>query len=307
MSLTLQFRSSRMTSALHAALIVAEGGKLANEKLQAEMLQPAQALHREMRHIGLTRSALHPTAKASFRFTDDVLALSATQPRHRELARTALMKAVAGDYREEWDPAFAICFRKIEQAFDKAVAENDGQLALRGLPLRQAWETRGPGLVRGIVQWVDPQLLVEEASVTLVYPAMGGAGRAHSRYNAVTMEAMLADPVPEVPEVLRMAWLTTMLNLDLPKFQSVYSAARIIELTELAMLPVVLSAAESVELAACNPATVAKALTAWHVALLKKPDLADLVWRWWETFRDSRPSWNIAIAALDRMLAPENA
>src|SRR4051794_24581187 len=98
--LQMHFRSSRMTSALHAALALVDGGTLTNAKLQAELQPLASSLHREMRHVGLTRSALHPQARSAHRFTDDVVALSATQPRPRELARTALIKAVGSDHRE---------------------------------------------------------------------------------------------------------------------------------------------------------------------------------------------------------------
>ncbi len=307
MPLELQFRSIRTTGALHAALILAEGGKLAHPQLHAALLPHAKTLHREMRHIGLTRSALHPTARGSYRFADDLLALSATHLRPRELIRTALIKAVGADHREEWEAPFAVCLRKIEQAFDEVVGETDEQLALRGLPLRQAWQTRGLGLTRGLLRWADPQLLVDEAHVTLVYPAVGGGGRAHSRYNALTLEALLADPLPELPELLRLVWLASLLNLDLPKFQAHFSAARIVELTELAMLPITLAAAEDVEFAACNQATVDRALQHWQFSVPPGKLHGERLWNWWLTFRDARPAWNIAIAALDRLLSDANS
>ena len=52
----------------------------------------------------------------------------------------------------------------------------------------------------------------------LVQPVLGGAGAAHWLYNSVHIEAVLANPVAELPEVVRLGWLLAQLNFDLPMF-----------------------------------------------------------------------------------------
>ena len=73
------------------------------------------------------------------------------------------------------------------------------------------------------------------------------------------------------------------------------------------MLPVTLQAAEDVELATLSPETLD--LGAAGVEVLTPPDVdpVDVVWRWWGTYLETRPRWDIAFTALDRMLRGDSA
>ncbi|MCE9525241.1 MAG: hypothetical protein K8R36_04220, partial [Planctomycetales bacterium] len=57
-----------------------------------------------------------------------------------------------------------------------------------------------------------------------------------------------------------------------------------------------------VELLRDTPSTLTNALAAWQIAPELRPDLAPVVATWWQTYRDSRPPWGVALAALDEML-----
>jgi hypothetical protein len=174
---------------------------------------------------------------------------------------------------------------------------------MRGEPLRQQWEARGPGLWRYIGLRTEPALLVERADVLLVLPALGGGGAAHWQYNSVRIEAVLANPLHELPEVLRLAWLLSQLQLDLPMIAETVSPAKWQVVAPLVMIPVVLSAAEEVELARYDARTLALAVEQWTgVSPEVAAKQATALESWWQTYHTSRPRFPVAFAALAEMV-----
>ena len=128
------------------------------------------------------------------------------------------------------------------------------ELELRAGPLREQWEGRGPGLLAGICRLTEPGILVERADVLVVYPVAGGGGTAHREHNAVSIEAVLANPLPQLPEVARLAWLIAQLNLDLPRYTETLRGSR--RVAALATIPPTLAAAADVELVQDDRATL---------------------------------------------------
>jgi len=137
--------------------------------------------------------------------------------------------------------------------------------------------------------------------VLLVHPALGGAGEAHLAYNSVRIEAVLANPNAELPEVVRLAWLIAQLQCDLPKYSDTIHADRLPRIARYAMLPAALLAAEAVELLRFTPEMIGQAMTAWRLAVPQGIDAAGVVNQWWQTYLETRPPWNVALAALDQM------
>jgi hypothetical protein len=135
----------------------------------------------------------------------------------------------------------------------------------------------------------------------LVHPALGGGGEAHLAYNSVRIEAVLANPVAELPEVVRLAWLIGQLHLDLPAYGETIHADRLPHIARFAMLPPALSAAEAVELGRFSVDSVRLALAAWRLSVPADVDGAALLYEWWQTYRQTRPPWPVAMAALDQM------
>jgi hypothetical protein len=148
----------------------------------------------------------------------------------------------------------------------------------------------------------ESELVVPQADVLLVHPAMGGAGRAHLAYNSVRIEAVLANPQAALPEIVRLAWLLAQLSNDLPQHQGNLSRARVAEVGGLAFVPPTLAAAESVELARYGLPTLALAVTTWQVPVADPASIAPVLDEWWQVYCASRPAWSVALAALDRML-----
>ena len=155
--------------------------------------------------------------------------------------------------------------------------------------------------MRGIARWTDPHVIAESAQVILVHPSLGGGGSAHLAYNNVLIEAVLTNPIPQLPETLRLAWLLSQLNLDLPMFSETIHGKRLPHVAELAMIPVTLQAAEELEFLTLTPEAIDLALNCWNVVTPPDTDPVDILWRWWGTYLETRPRWDIAFTALDRM------
>ena len=109
--------------------------------------------------------------------------------------------------------------------------------------------------------------------------------------------------------MLRLAWLLSQLNLDLPMYSDHVTAAHREVVGEWAMIPPVLSAAEHVELAPYSAEAVVRTLVAWR--LVDASDAADAIaaqadtlMTWWHTCQESRTPWAVALAALEHMLFP---
>jgi hypothetical protein len=143
--------------------------------------------------------------------------------------------------------------------------------------------------------------VVESARVCLVLPAAGGHGVVHAPTNTVRLEALLANPHPRLPEVVRLGWLLGQLQADLPPLVEHVPAGRAESLMMLAMVPATLAAAEDVELASCDAATIGDSLKCWHVP--HDSTTAEVLLRWWQTYSSSQAEWRVALAALGQMLA----
>ncbi len=157
------------------------------------------------------------------------------------------------------------------------------ELQLRTRPLRQQWEARGPGLLLGIERRARGLALAEEATVTPVLPKRGGGGEVFPATGSVTLEAVLTNPHADLPEIVRLGWLLTQL--------SVPADAANRPAWSLGLVPIVLSAAEEVELARCDSATIALAVEAWRLIEGDVPaQLPEQLLRWWSDFEaDTMP------------------
>ena len=289
--INLRWTVSFSASCLHAAEAIAYGQLVTDTRMAEVITEPAQQLRKTIVAAGMPRT----------QFWRNLLGLSAEIDGTRQLAERAVTKTVGAGRVTSVVDELAANIAGIESAVRRAFPGLTDEVTLRVRPLREQWEARGPGLLRSIAHWTDPRLLVAEADVVLVQPSLGGGGSAHLPFNNVHMEAMLTNPVPELPEILRLGWLLAQLNLDLPIFSDNIHGKRLPHIAELAMLPVTLKAAEDVELARLDETTLNLALNSWHIVTPADSDPADILWRWWGTYVETRPRWDIAFTALDRM------
>lgn len=294
MPLDLRWIAGVSVSCLHAACVVAAGRKLVDPALEAALAEPVEEL-------------LAATVIAGER-KDQLLAQLAGNSggieNNSQLAEVALVKTLGrGHVSESAIQQLAHAIANLENALLRARPGLVDELLMRGEPLRQQWEARGPGLWRFIGLRTEPGLLVERADVFLVLPALGGGGAAHWQYNSVRMEAVLTNSLYELPEVLRLAWLLSQLQHDLPKYVETVSPAKWQVVAPLVTIPAVLSSAEEVELARYDARTLALAVENWTgVSFEVAARQAQALDAWWQTYQAARPPFHVAFAALAAMV-----
>ncbi|MBP88688.1 MAG: hypothetical protein CMJ64_18575 [Planctomycetaceae bacterium] len=291
----LQWIPSATSSCYHAADGLRRGLQFANPEPNEQLLAATANLAQEIRTVGLHED----------RFWSHLCAFAHQLESNLQLIRRALQKTVGPNNVSELT-ATALIGRiaDLESAMRDALPQTDGELRHRCGPLRQHWEARGPGLLRSFADLTDPKLLPERAEIALVYPAFGGGGVAHLANNTIRVEAVLTNIVPALPEVLRIGWLLTQLNHELPIFGERVHGDRLPLLAQLATLPPILQSAAVVELSSLSADTLAAAISGWRVDVAQPADVADILLNWWDTYQGSRPPWGIALAALDQMLSP---
>jgi hypothetical protein len=267
------------------------GQPLADDALATRLAEPAEKF----------RSECAPHGVDPLTLLDHLTAISVEPCGIEEQARVAIRK-VGGEYRvNAMLSAISSWVRQIQSLFLEVHPRALDDLELRAVPLREQWEARGPGLLHALKATIGEELVAENADVVLVQPVLGGGGVAHIAYNRVSFEAVLANPVGELPEVLRLGWLLAQLHLDLPTIQGVLSRPRAFEIGALALVPPILAAGHNVELCGPLETFLPTALAAWRLPNHNQ----DALIAWWETYRLESPSWHTALAALDRLLVEE--
>ena len=191
----------------------------------------------------------------------------------------------------------------IEAAYNQLFPKFLEQVPLRARPLQEHWLGHGSGLIAHLGRLTQKSLIAEEARIVLLQPVLGGAGTAHIDQNMIRIEAVLTNPMVELPEVVRLAWLLSQLNLDLPMHADFAGASKIGRLAPLAMLPAILAAAEVMELSKCDESL---AIEHWHIPVPRDREIhtevVPLMMDWWETYLQTRPDWNMAMQAFANML-----
>jgi hypothetical protein len=286
-----RWKSSLSASCLHVAVCWRAGIAAADPQLAEALGHPASVLVAE-----LSRA---PWAAA------DVLAqlasLSAEIENNRELVTRALARLCLSA-NDAAITRVAGAIADLEAALRLQSPELADELILRAGPICQQWDARGPGLLVELARLTDPAVVPEFAEVVVVSPYAGGHGLAHPLQNRVTLEAVLVNPTPELPETVRLGWLIGQLNSDLPRFADALPAGRAAAAMRLAMLAPALAAGEAVELTRCDEAMLETALDAWRLRDGLPADAGEQLWSWWQTWLDGRANWPVAVAALDAML-----
>ncbi|MEO8495298.1 MAG: hypothetical protein ABI614_09520 [Planctomycetota bacterium] len=289
----LDWVTHHLASCCYAAEGIARGLPLADSRLGEPFVDAVQALRQEISALRLPGRPFWSNLLAYAHQTDD----------RQTLVRTTLRKTIGIEAAtDESVIALAGCLREVEQAARQALPQLLDDLTHRVRPLQSHWEARGPGLLHEIGRLTDERLLVERATVVAVHPAFGGGGSTSLATNAVRIEAVLTNVVDGLPEVVRLGWLLAQLNHELPMFSDRVHGSRLPLIAQLAMLPPTLQASETVELSQLTPFTLAAALPAWQFDIAADKDIAATLLDWWNTYLDTKPAWNIALAALDHMV-----
>ena len=181
---------------------------------------------------------------------------------------------------------------ELETAVLQIEPQLEAELAPRLGPIKQQWESRGPGFLRALERPLEG-LVAERAIVYLVHPVLGGGGTAHLWQNAVSLEGVLYDPT-SIPEAVRLGWLLSQLQFDLPMISEQISAEELSGLVKWASLPAACHAAADVQWLS-EP--IAKVLIAW--GLSSEQDAAGsarVLEQWWTATRAQ--TWPERLSAL---------
>ncbi|MEX2139699.1 MAG: hypothetical protein WD894_10585 [Pirellulales bacterium] len=295
--ISLRWIASPLASALYACDALRRRLSFVDPRLAEALREPAGRL---VRAIGTSDLPVE-------RLWANLLPTAATHEHDtaRHLIDVAVLKVVARHQIHANLDHFADRLMAFERAFLAAVPNAVEELELRARPLREQWDARGPGLLTAVGEFTEPGLIVPQGSVGMVHPVLGGGGSAYPDFNAIIWEAVLTNPVPQLPEAVRLGWLLSQLNLELPRYQGDLQRERSIELGSWAMLPAVLAAAEQLELVRFDEATMRLAVKSWRIHVPRSSAFVHDLMSWWQTFQADRPPWTVAITALDMLIATE--
>ncbi|TWU33746.1 hypothetical protein [Novipirellula artificiosorum] len=190
------------------------------------------------------------------------------------------------------------------------------QLELRANPIKDRWESVGPGLLNAIAKqiwkdatpktWWSPRL-----DARLVQPVRGGDGGFGPQGIAFWIEALLTDVDPRVPEVLRVAWLITRgaiekhvaeKSTDVPaatpdsRTASGIRPIRLLPAWAFASVPLTLHAAAELDMIPAENLPIAEAIERWRLS--KGPMAGDIVSRWWNDFQSHPLPLPVALKTL---------
>lgn len=289
----IQWQTSVSASALHASMAIGTNIHCATDDAQKQLVGPAKSIH------SIVLELLHGQAAPGWRL---LVAMSSEIQNNQHLAEQWLRKVRINALTPARVNRLAGAISDAEAAFLTAYPKVRDQLELRCRPLQDQWLGYGNGLLAHVKRLTEPDWLVEQASAVLVQPLLGGDGYAESRLNRIVVEAVLTNPIAELPEVVRMAWLLSQLQSDLPKFTEELSPKRAVPIVALASLMVSLAAAEVLEQARCDGDYIRLAIEQWQIAIPAIEDIELVLIPWWETYLQTRPAWSIALKALDKML-----
>jgi len=309
----LNWRINTNASLLHSAAAIARDATLSDPRIAAAAREPALAMHRTMLQAGLSSDAMWPHLCASAcqrnEMTDIVAdALANAEPAGRDLAaiQAELIRSAG----------------KLDGNLRAILPALEDELRHRSRPLREQWDARGPGLARSLNGTFNQGVALEQADVFLVHPVLGGGGEIDLKHTALRFEALLANPVPSLPEVVRLSWFLAQLMCqqadqgDAGEHHAVEHTVVDKDLRQtkrgarhwhaLATVPATLAAAEAVELAVCNAELVELAITTWcqrpfELSSRSPSETARCVWNWWQA-RDASATWNQAVSELNQQL-----
>ncbi|QDU93330.1 hypothetical protein [Lignipirellula cremea] len=292
----LVWKPSAMATCLTASADLRRGAVLQDQELAAALSPLANNLQ------GLIEESGAPAERCW-----DCLTVMLSEKRPpRDAALAALARFVGRNPQtDQLASDMSSVLHQMRRTFFDTRPQIEEELAIRVGPLQQQWNARGNGLLRAIGRLTDDSLLVERATIIMTYPLRGGGGRPYPWFNALSIEAVLTNPNDALPEVLRLGWLIGQLNFSLPAISEAIHPDRLQSVSELAMLPALLTAGEEVDLSSWHPRLAELALQLWRIETPGVENPLDILTTWWETYQDGRPPWRVALTALDQMLAAD--
>jgi hypothetical protein len=286
-------------SPLHAARCWATGASGIDAALATKIAEPLAELTKRLAASELDLES----------FWSRLIAASASGSSDQDACRTALLAAGIGELGlDACASAILTCLADARLAYQERFPKSTQQLSLRARPIREQWDGYGAGLLRRIAKKTHESFIPKSAVCVLLSPYRGGDGDCDPATSTLWIEAVLTNPVPSVPEVLRVTWLLTRIGMGamvLPAqaAEENEDRARAAMVVALAGLPVVLDAACYLELIPSPGITaglIDNAMQTWFGPM--EPAVVEILDKWWSQSEELKPPFPIALKALDRML-----
>lgn len=293
-ALKLHWKPDPELSVVHATRLVATGGTCTDNQTEALLIAPTSEINQRLVMASIDVG----------RFWDGFAERSIGGDPPGSAVSIALIEAGCSELQlEQTAKAVRSQLAEARLAFQRRYPKLDQQLPLRIGPLRERWETCGPGLLGEVERqvwqnsppgdWWPP-----EVDVLAVQPLSGGAGGFSSDADAIWIEALLADSDPMVPELLRLVWLLTSLAIE-THIRSRTGQRRLSHAWSLVSVPLVLSAGAQFDLFPAHQLPMDRALKAWTSGT---PKTVETLESWWHQYRQSDDPLPIALRQLEALL-----
>jgi hypothetical protein len=281
-------------SAAHAAYVVATGARCTDPKTEALLIEPVTEVNNR-----LVSSSIDVGA-----FWQSYLVERLRDTEMNVACAMALMSSGCSELQvEQTTKAISGRLSDARLAFMQRFPKLAEQLELRARPLREKWDTYGPGLLRDVGRQIwdnspPENWWMPRVQGWLVQPVRGGDGGFDVHSERFWIEAMLTDADPLVPEVLRIAWLVTRMAIErhIRERSGDLSLSRAWSLVS---VPLVLTAAAELELIRGGDLPIARAMELWQIG---DAQIAERLRQWWQQLRQTPQPLPVALKALDRLL-----
>lgn len=294
----IQWISHPELSAAHAAYLVATRVQCNDQKTEQSLIQPVTEVN----------NRLFASAVDVSQFWQQYLLQVLSDVPMEQACGVALLSAGANEMQvDQTTKAIVNRLGDARLAFNQRYPKLAEQLDLRARPLRERWETYGPGLLNQVGKQIWGNSPPEEwwmpkVTALMVQPIRGGDGGCDANASRLWLEAMLTDVDPGVPEVLRVAWLVTSMAID-QYARETSGELRLMRPWSLVSVPLVLSAARELELVRGDELPTSTAMKLWHFG---DDDIAETVSQWWSVQASSTDPMPARLKRLDEML-PETS
>ena len=283
-------------SAAHAAYVVATRTPCNDKKIERLLVQPVTEVN----------NRLFASAVDVSQFWQHYLLQIMSDVSMEKACGLALLSAGENELQvDQTTKAIVNRLGDARLAFLNRYPKLSEQLELRARPLKERWETFGPGLLNQVGKqiWIDnppDEWWMTHVTAAMVLPMRGGDGGCDAARSRLWLEAMLTDVEPGVPEVLRVAWLVTSMAID-SYARETSDDLRLMLPWSLVSVPLVLNAGRELELVRGEQLPVSEAMQLWHFG---DAEIAETVSHWWMNQTDSTAPMPARLKQLDEMLPP---
>ena len=281
-------------SAAHAAYLVAIRAQCNDQKTEQSLIQPVTEVN----------NRLFASAVDVSQFWRQYLLQVISDVPMEPACSVALLSAGANEMQLEQTTKIIVNrLSEARLAFNHRYPKIAEQLDLRARPIRDRWETYGPGLLNQVGKQIWGNSPPEDwwmpnVTALMVQPIRGGDGGYDASSSRLWLEAMLTDVDQRVPEVLRVAWLVTAMAVE-HYTRETAGDLRLMRSWSLVSVPLVLNAGIEMELLRCDELPICEAMKLWRFG---DEHLAEIVSKWWALQGNNAAPMPARLQCLDEML-----